>query len=95
MSEEVKFTKQELDSINNYQGRYAQVRNEFGDISLSRINLNNQLNELDKLKDEAQKSLEKIQSDERAFLDELNKKYGEGNLNPETGVFTPIKTEKK
>ena len=95
MSKEVKFTKEELDSINNFQGRYAQVRNDFGDISLSKISLNNQLEELDKVKEEAQNNLIKIQTEERNFLDELNKKYGEGNLNPETGVFTPIKTEKK
>ena len=91
MSEEVKFTKEELDSINNFQGRYAQVRNDFGDISLSKISLNNQLEELDKVKEEAQNNLKKIQTEERNFLDELNKKYGEGNLNPETGVFTPNK----
>ena len=94
MSEEVKFTKEELNKINSFQERYAQVRNDFGDISLSRINLSNQLKELDNLEDETSNSLQKIQTDEKAFLGELNKKYGEGNLDPKTGVFTPIKTEK-
>ena len=49
MAEEVKFTKEELNNIGNFQGKYAQVRNDFGDMSLSRINLNNQLNALNNL----------------------------------------------
>jgi hypothetical protein len=34
----------------------------------------------------------KIQNDEQKFLDEITKKYGQGTLNPETGVFTPNKS---
>ena len=32
---------------------------------------------------------EDIQGQERKLVKELNDKYGPGNLNPETGVFTP------
>ena len=32
-----------------------------------------------------------IQSQETELVSELNEKYGAGNLNPETGVFTPTK----
>jgi len=34
----------------------------------------------------------KIQEDEQKFLDGITKKYGQGTLNPETGVFTPNKS---
>ena len=30
-------------------------------------------------------------NDEKLILDELNEKYGPGNLDPDSGVFTPIK----
>ena len=35
----------------------------------------------------------KNQKTEQEFLDEINNKYGDGSLNPETGVFTPTLTE--
>ena len=92
MSEEVKFTKEELDSINNFQGRYAQVRNDFGDVHMNRINLENQMKELDSVEAKLSDNLQKIRLEERKFLDELNGKYGEGNLDPQTGVFTPNKS---
>ena len=36
--------------------------------------------------------LKKVQDDEKKFLDGITEKYGQGSLNPETGVFTPIKS---
>ena len=33
------------------------------------------------------------QEKERNFLEDITKKYGEGSLNPETGVFTSNKSE--
>ena len=37
-------------------------------------------------------NLTKIQEDEQKFLDSITEKYGQGTLNPETGVFTPNKS---
>ena len=92
MAEEVKFTKEELDKVTNFQGKYSQVRNDFGDMSLSRISLSNQLNELNDLEAKLHEELKKIQMDETNFLNELNKKYGEGTLDPQTGVFKSNKS---
>ena len=42
---------------------------------------------------EESKLAEKLEekTSETKFLDEITKKYGQGSLNPETGVFTPNK----
>ena len=42
---------------------------------------------------EGYESFNKIQNDEQKFLDGITKKYGQGSLNPETGVFTPNKSQ--
>ena len=94
MSKEVKFTKEELDNLNGFQSRYSQVRDDFGGICLSKISLRNQIEELDKLEVKLSSDFSNIQEEEKTFLDELNKKYGEGSLNPETGVFTPVEKNK-
>ena len=74
MAEEIKFTKKELDQINEFQGQYTQVRNDFGDVHMNRINLENQMKELDSVEAKLSDNLQKIRLEERKFLDELNGK---------------------
>ena len=45
--------------------------------------------ENEKLRLETEYTQTQIQENE--LVSELNEKYGAGNLNPETGVFTPVK----
>ena len=85
MPEEVKFTEEELKQIQNIQQSYATIQNQFGQLKLAQIRLDEQEVELED-------ALKQIQSEEKKFLDEITKKYGEGTLNPETGEFTPNKS---
>ena len=85
MPEEVKFTEDELKKIQNIQQNYQNVQNQFGNLKLSQIRLDEQ--EID-----LEKSLKNIQQEEQKFLEGITEKYGQGTLNPETGVFTPNKS---
>ena len=91
MPDEVKFTEEEIKKLNSIQDGYVQMRGDFGQLHMSRIRVNTQLDDLNKLEEDLQKSFEKLQTDERSFLNETTEKYGQGTLNPETGVF--ISTE--
>jgi len=86
MPEEVKFTEDELKKIQNIQQNYQNVQNQFGNLKLSQIRLDEQ--EID-----LEKSLKNIQQEEQKFLEGITEKYGQGTLNPDTGVFTPNKSE--
>ena len=86
MSEEVKFTEEELTQVQNIQKSYSNVQNQFGQLKLAQIRLDEQEVELEN-------ALKSVQSEEKKFLDGITEKYGQGSLNPETGVFTP--TENK
>tara|TARA_R100001079_G_scaffold99919_1_gene64181 strand:+ start:991 stop:1269 length:279 start_codon:yes stop_codon:yes gene_type:complete len=86
MSEEIKFTQEELTQVQNIQKSYINVQNQFGQIKLSQIRLDEQEVELED-------ALKQLQSEEKKFLDGITKKYGQGTLNPETGIFSP--TENK
>ena len=85
MPEEVKFTEEELTQVQNIQKSYVNVQNQFGQLKLAQIRLDEQEVDLEE-------ALKNIQSEEKKFLEGITNKYGQGNLNPETGVFTPIKT---
>ena len=93
MPEEVKFTEEELKTLNEVQDGYVRLRGDFGQLYMSRVRLNSQFAELDKLEDDLNKNFEDLQNKERKFLDETTKKYGQGSLNPESGVFTPTPEE--
>ena len=88
MPEEVKFTEEELTQVQNFQNQYLSIQNQFGQLKLAQIRLDNQ--EVD-LED----ALKKIQNNEEKFLNEITEKYGQGTLNPDTGVFTPSESENK
>ena len=86
MPEEVKFTEEELTQVQNIRQSYLNVQNQFGQLKLTQIRLDEQEVELEE-------ALKTIQSEEKKFLDGITDKYGQGSLNPDTGVFTP--TENK
>ena len=88
MPEEVKFTEEELTQVQNIQKSYLNVQNQFGQLKLAQIRLDNQEVELEN-------SLKQIQDEEKKFLAGITDKYGVGTLNPETGVFTPTASENK
>ena len=88
MPEEVKFTDEELKQVQNIQTSYADVTNKFGQLKLAQVRL-------DKQEVDLENALKQVQDNETKFLDEITKKYGQGTLNPETGVFTPNASENK
>tara|TARA_R100000005_G_C4886069_1_gene135273 strand:- start:78 stop:356 length:279 start_codon:yes stop_codon:yes gene_type:complete len=89
MSEEIKFTEDELKNIKEIQNKYIDIQNAFGQVALSRIKVEEQVNLINEQEAENKKKFEEIQQSEKNFLEEITKKYGDGTLNPESGVFIP------
>ena len=88
-SKEVKFSEEELTKIKDFQQRYINVQMGFGQAEITRTRLDEQFNNVDVFVDELRTKLSEIQTEERSFIEEVNKKYGDGVLDPESGVFTP------
>ena len=93
MSEPVKFTNEEMETIQGIQKKYFDIQGELGRISITKIRLNQQLEEIDKMEETNRQNYVDHQTTEKDFVDSITKKYGEGNLNPQTGVFTPNKSQ--
>ena len=47
----------------------------------------------DNCDDVEMKEFDKNQADEKTFISDITEKYGEGSLDPETGVFTSNKSK--
>ena len=85
MAEDIKFTDDELKSIEEIRVKYAEITNRFGQISLTEYNL-------DKQKEQAHADFETVRGEEQKVLNAITEKYGPGTLDPNTGVFTPSDT---
>ena len=93
-SNKVKFSEEELTKIKEFQKQYLDIQMGYGQIQISRNRLEEQLVVLDKTYDKLNDDLATAQSEERIFIGKINEKYGDGVLDPETGLFTPSKTAK-
>ena len=93
MAKETKFSEEEMKTIQGIQDSYFKVQTEFGKLSLAKIKLEQQLDDLDNIDNDLTGKFTDVQVKEKSFLEGITKKYGEGSLNPETGVFTPNKSE--
>ena len=88
-SKELKFTDDELQSLQGLQTSYQEKQAVLGQLSVQRILLNQQIEALDIRTEEVETEYQTVQQEERDIVKTLNEKYGPGQLDPKTGVFTP------
>jgi len=86
---EIKFTQEELDSLSNLKNTYAQLELSLGKVEMARIQIDQRAEQIEGEKLSLETQLNELQKQERALVVSFNEKYGAGNLDPSTGVFTP------
>jgi len=94
MTEEVKFTDEEMKQLVELQQRYQTIQNALGQLGVAKLRLEQQVATFDVEQNNIESQFTEIQNQERGFVDSVNKKYGDGNLDINTGVFTPRSVEK-
>ena len=87
-SSEVKFTDDELKSLQDLQTNYQEKQVALGQLSVQRILVNQQMEVLAIRQEELETEYTAVQQEERDLVQKLNEKYGPGQLDPQTGVFT-------
>ena len=85
MAEDIKFSEDELKQISEIRTAYAEITNRFGQIQLTKYNLQKQ-------EEQAEIDFESIKVKEQEVLQGITDKYGPRTLDPNTGVFTPSKS---
>ena len=92
MAETQKLTNEEIEGITSIRNEASQIFFELGRIAIRRRNVNLQIDEdEEKLEDQHDELVQK----ENELYQALNKKYGDGEIDPSTGEFIPAPTEKK
>ena len=89
MADEIKFTDEELKSLQELSQSYQNIQASFGQIKVQKILNQQQADALEEAEVKMDADYKDIQDNERKLVEELNEKYGPGQLDPQTGVFTP------
>ena len=88
-NEEIKFTEEELQSLNDLQVKYNTITNQFGQLAIAKLNLEKQTEVVNDQEFKLQEELEQAREQEQEILNDITEKYGPGQLDPQSGVFTP------
>ena len=89
-SDEIKFSEEELKELGELQTSYQEKQAQLGQIAVQKILLGQQVEAIDNRQVELEGEYEAVQQSERDLVQKLNEKYGPGQLDPQSGVFTPI-----
>ena len=91
--EAVKFSEEELQSLQELQNTYAGISTQFGQLKVSRMNLERQLDSLIQSEENLENAWEDNRKKETELVQSLTEKYGPGSLNPQTGEYTPVSVQ--
>ncbi len=86
---EVKFTDEELQTIQDLSNKSNGITNRFGQLAIAKINIEKQSESIEEEEFKLHEELEALKKEEQRTLQKITDKYGPGNLDPQTGVFTP------
>ena len=94
-TDEIKFSEEELKELGDLQQSYQEKQTLLGQIAVQKILLNQQVEAVENRQVELEGEYEEVQQTERDIVEKLNEKYGPGQLDPQTGVFTPIEVQEQ
>lgn len=92
MAEEIKFTEEEVKQINDIRTQTGAIFQRIGSLEVEKARI---LEEMKIAREKLNEQLKTLRETETELFTSLNTKYGDGDYNPETNVFTPIKQEKQ
>ena len=90
-SKEIKLTQEELLSISEIQTGYENIRKGLGDLEISRMQTEKTLDNISNEKIRLETEYTTLTQLEVNLVNSLNEKYGQGQIDPVSGAFTPNK----
>ena len=90
---EIKFTYEELQSLSELSQTYRDLQTMIGQVAVQKILNKQQADRIEESEIDLNAKYVDNQQKERDLVKSLNEKYGPGQLDPQTGVFTPAPKE--
>lgn len=83
-----KVTEQELARIQELRNSLLSIISSVGELYLNKVLLQRQLKEVESAITQQEEKFSEFQQQEKVIYDELQQKYGTGNINMDTGEIT-------
>ena len=90
MSEQIKFSEEEIAEIKQVQANYQKLGLDLVQIKLAILNAKNQVDTYESEEKMLTERILDLNDAERTIAKNLEEKYGKGEIDLESGVFTPI-----
>jgi hypothetical protein len=91
MAKAIKFTEEELNQITELRESNGSKISEFGQIELELLLANQRIEALENAKENLRAQYVELQDKERTLVQQLNEKYGAGQVDLSSGEFIPVK----
>jgi len=90
MSQQIKFSEEEIAEIKQVQGNYQKLGLDLVQIKLAILSAKNQLETYESEEKMLTERILELNDTERKIAKNLEEKYGKGEIDLESGLFTPI-----
>ena len=91
MAKAIKFTEEELNQITELRESNGSKISEFGQVELELLLANQRIETLENAKENLRTQYVELQDKERTLVQQLNEKYGAGQVDLSSGEFIPVK----
>lgn len=86
-SKQIQFEQDEFKKLTDFRNNKNSIYNQLGQL---RIEKEARMNEIQTLEQQLIQQHIELNESEQAYYTELNKKYGDGNYDLATNIFTPV-----
>jgi hypothetical protein len=87
----IKFEELEIQKIQKFKDEFSEITARLGEVEIELTLLDSQTKHIGSIKQTLKESYIKLRESEVKLAQELREKYGEGEFDITTGVFTPKK----
>ena len=88
-TEVIKFTDEEIKQIEAFKNDFSELTASFGEIEIEMMIVDNQKEQIENYKQSLKDKYTTLRESEVKLANELKNKYGEGEFDIMTGIFTP------
>jgi DNA repair exonuclease SbcCD ATPase subunit len=85
----IKFENEEIERIQNFRNQFSEVTAKMGEVEIELIMIETQRTTVEKFKTELKEKYLELRTEEVKLAQELRDKYGDGEFDMNTGMFTP------
>ena len=83
-------TETELNALKELREKYALSTTQFGQLKIEKRLLQKELDRLNRLEEEFESQYDAIIESEIVLVKQIEEAYGQGNVDLDTGIFTPV-----